>query len=62
METIKYKGLEIRIWEKSFSVNNCKPLWLGNDNRLDVIKDLIDRIYSKAQDDIRQELRKTLGI
>jgi len=61
MEMFVHRGLVVRIWEKSFSVDNGPVLWVGNDNRKEVICALIDTIANNQQAIIRGQLRGILG-
>lgn len=62
MKTLKYKGVGVTVWEKSFRINHSPVLWLGNDNREEVIFGLIDTIAESVQADIQKQLRDILGV
>lgn len=62
MEIFTYRGMVVRIWEKSFSINNKPTIWIGNDNSKEVICGLIDTVADFQQEVIKGQLRNILGI
>lgn len=64
MRTIKYKGVDIRIWEQSIAAGYNAPLWLKHpieDADISAIKAAIDagrssfaREIKEAQDQVTQ--------
>lgn len=62
MKMYTHRGMVVRVWEKSFSADNGPVLWLGNDNREEVIRGLIDTIADNQQAIIKGQLRSILGI
>lgn len=62
MEIFTYRGMVVRIWEKSFSINNAQVVWIGNDNSKEVICGLIDTVADFQQEAIKGQLRNILGI
>ena len=62
MEEFVYRGLTVRVWGKSFSVEGSRTVWLGNDNQKEVICSLIDEIADGQQRFIQRQLKEVLGL
>ena len=54
--------MEVRIAEKSFSVNNSCFVIIGVDNDEKLIERMIETVYERAKLDIQEQLRNAIGI